>query len=75
MQHFKIIEINRKLLEKALASEIDDFEDAVIEASSSKEKADYILTRNIRDFKKSMVNAITPEELLVIYRKRNTPSK
>ena len=75
MQHFKIIEINRELLEKALTSEIDDFEDAVIEASSSKEKAEYILTRNIKDFKKSMINAITPDELLVIYRKRNTPSK
>ena len=75
MQYFKVIEINRGLLEKALTSEIDDFEDAVIEASSSKERAEYILTRNIRDFKKSVVNAITPEELLVIYNKRNAPYK
>jgi capsule polysaccharide export protein KpsE/RkpR len=74
MQNFKVIEINRELLEKALTSEIDDFEDAVIEALSSKEKAEYILTRNIKDFKKSIVNAITPEELLVIYNKRNTPN-
>jgi len=75
MQHFKIIEVNRELLEKALTSEIDDFEDAVIEASSSKEKAEHILTRNIKDFKKSIVTAITPEELLAIYSKRNTSNK
>jgi predicted nucleic acid-binding protein len=72
MQHFEIIGVDRELLEKALASEIDDFEDAVIEVSSSKEKAEYILTRNIRDFKKSIVNAITPEELLVIYHNQNS---
>jgi predicted nucleic acid-binding protein len=75
MQHFKIIEVNRELLEKALTSEIDDFEDAVIEASSSKEKAEYILTRNIRDCKKSIIHAIAPEELLVIYNNRNIPNK
>ena len=62
-------------MEKALTSEIDDFEDAVIEASSSKEKVEYILTRNIKDFKKSIVHAITPEELLVINNNQNTPNK
>jgi hypothetical protein len=31
-----------------------------------REGAEYILTRNTKDFKKSMVKAIIPEELLVI---------
>jgi len=66
MKSFKVIEINEELLYKALASEIDDFEDAVIEASAKEKNSSYILTRNIKDFKKSMVNAITPEELLAI---------
>ena len=66
MKSFKVIEINEKILEKALASEIDDFEDAVIEVSANDKKAAYILTRNTRDFKKSVVNVITPEELLAI---------
>ena len=66
MNRFKVIEINENLLGKALSSEIDDFEDAVIEVSSKEKNAEYILTRNIKDFKKSIINAITPEELLTI---------
>ena len=64
MNRFKVIEVNDELLAKALSSEIDDFEDAVIEASAKGKNADYIVTRNFKDFKKSMVNAISPEELL-----------
>ena len=66
MGRFKIIEINEELLSKALSSGIDDFEDAVIEVSSKVKNAEYIITRNIRDFKKSIVSAISPEEFLVI---------
>jgi len=69
MNRFEIIEVNAKILNKALISEMDDYEDAVIEASSVDKKVEYILTRNIKDFKKSIVNAITPEELLVILKK------
>jgi len=63
---FEVIEINAEILGKALTSEINDFEDAVIEASSIEKKVEYILTSNIKDFKKSVVNAITPDELLVL---------
>jgi len=45
---------------------LTDFEDAVIEASAKEKNSSYILTRNIKDFKKSMVKVITPEELLAI---------
>jgi predicted nucleic acid-binding protein len=69
MKHFKVIAIDEEILTGALHSEIDDFEDAVIEISSKKNSAEYILTRNIKDFKKSAVKAITPEELLVILKK------
>ncbi|GHV95008.1 twitching motility protein PilT [Spirochaetia bacterium] len=66
MKRFEVIEINAEILNKALYSKIADFEDAVIEISSNEKNAEYILTRNIKDFKKSIVSAITPEELLVI---------
>jgi hypothetical protein len=66
MKHFKVIAINEEILNKALFSEIDDFEDAVIEISSKENEAEYILTRNTRDFKKSIIKPIMPEELLVI---------
>ena len=67
MKRFKVIEINEELLHEALNSGIDDFEDAVIEVSANGKNADYILTRNIKDFKKSIVHAITPEEFLIIF--------
>jgi len=66
LRQFKIIEINEVLLNKSLYSEIDDYEDAVIEVSAYENNVDYILTRNIRDFRKSIIKAITPEELLAI---------
>ncbi|MDR2759366.1 MAG: PIN domain-containing protein [Spirochaetaceae bacterium] len=66
MKHFKVIATNEEILQKALFSEIDDFEDAVIEVSSKENGAEYILTRNTRDFKKSIITPITPEELLII---------
>jgi len=53
-------------LERALNSEIDDFEDAVIDVSAKEKNAAYILTRNTKDFRKGVVNVITPDELLVI---------
>jgi predicted nucleic acid-binding protein len=66
MKRFTVIEINEELLNKALGSDIDDFEDAVIEVSAKDRNADYIITRNIKDFKKSVIPAKTPEELLLI---------
>jgi predicted nucleic acid-binding protein len=66
IKRFKVIATDEEILTKALHSGIDDFEDAVIEVSSKENEAEYILTRNTKDFKKSMVKAITPEELLVI---------
>ena len=66
MKRFKVIEINEDVLQKALYSEVEDYEDAVIEASAKKSDADFIVTRNIKDFKKSIVKAITPEEILAI---------
>jgi predicted nucleic acid-binding protein len=68
MKRFKVIATDEEILTEALHSDIDDFEDAVIEISSKENDAEYILTRNIKDFKKSIVKAITPEELLVIFR-------
>jgi predicted nucleic acid-binding protein len=43
-----------------------DFEDAVIAAIAQREKADYIITRNTKDYSKSPVLAIAPDEFLVL---------
>jgi predicted nucleic acid-binding protein len=41
-----------------------DFEDAVIAAIAIRENAEYIITRNIRDFTQSVIPAITPDDFL-----------
>lgn len=42
----------------------NDFEDAVQSVTAERIHADYIITRNVRDFSKSKVMAFTPSELL-----------
>ena len=54
----------------AHALDMNDFEDAVLAATSKREKADYIVTRNKRDFKGSPVPAVEPEELLALCAKK-----
>ena len=39
-------------------------EDAIIAAIAMREKADYIITRNTKDFSKSSIKAITPDMFL-----------
>jgi predicted nucleic acid-binding protein len=41
-----------------------DFEDAVQSSCAKRNKADYIITNNINDFKESIVPAITPPQAL-----------
>lgn len=42
----------------------DDFEDAVQCSIEQRIHAEYIITRNIRDFRKSKVMALTPKEFI-----------
>lgn len=44
----------------------DDFEDALQAATAKRIHADHIITRNVKDFKKSEVIAFTPSEFLAI---------
>jgi len=45
---------------------IPDFEDSVVSAIANRNKADYIITRNVDDFVKSSVPAISPSDFLKI---------
>lgn len=49
----------------ALHSGMADFEDAVMSESAYRIKADYIITRNIKDYSKSKVPAISPSDFLM----------
>ena len=49
----------------ALSSKITDFEDALAGAIAKRVKADYIVTRNTKDFNNSPVAAIDPKDFLI----------
>jgi len=64
MALFEITSINRLVLENALTSKFTDFEDSVLHESARHAGVEYIITRNIKDFKKTKVPAFTPGEFL-----------
>ncbi|MDZ7761100.1 MAG: PIN domain-containing protein [Desulfovermiculus sp.] len=50
---------------RARSMQFTDFEDAVVASVAETEECHCIITRNIRDFKGSSIQALTPEEFLV----------
>jgi predicted nucleic acid-binding protein len=61
---FEIADFSPSILEKAVELKWSDFEDAVQCATAEQIHADYIITRNVRDFTQSKVTAFSPTELL-----------
>ena len=61
---FTIADMKADDLKKAAALPIDDYEDALQSVCASRMKADFIVTRNLKDFKNSKVMAIKPSELI-----------
>ena len=51
-------------IKAALALSIGDFENAVVSAIAKREKADFIITKNEKDFSQSPVPAINPRQFL-----------
>ena len=62
------LKVDEKIIKAALDSDFKDFEDA-IQYYTAKEfkKIDVIITRNIKDFKKSSLPVMTPETFLKTY--------
>lgn len=63
----RICDTSAKDIAAALILNISDFEDAVSAAAALREKAEYIVTRNLRDFQNSPVPALSPAEFLQKY--------
>ena len=62
---FSILPSTGEILKSALDSKIKDYEDAVIEVTGLKNNIDFIITRNIKDFDKSRIESLSPEEFLI----------
>ena len=59
---FTVTDLTLDELRTAANMKWRDFEDAVQSATASRIHADYIITRNTKDFEGSNVRALTPEE-------------
>ena len=61
---FDFVDLSASDLSKAAQLHWDDFEDALQSVTAERIHADYIITRNVKDFTKSRVVAFTPSELI-----------
>lgn len=60
---FTIVDLKADDLKRAAEMSFKDYEDAVQSACASRIRANYIITRNIKDFTESRIPAIKPAEL------------
>lgn len=60
----KILPVDEKIIELALLSEFDDFEDAIQYYTAKGNNIHYLVTRNIKDYKKADITICTAEEYL-----------
>ena len=61
---FNVIDLKADDVIKASKLNLGDYEDAIQSVCAARIKADYIVTRNIKDFQGSKVPAIKPSELI-----------
>ncbi len=66
LSFLQVVGISPEDAQRALQQRWTDFEDCMVAQCAQKVKADYIVTRNVKDFQRSTVEAVTPEQLFEI---------
>ena len=64
IQIVDVVPVLKSDINTALTSDFSDFEDAVQASCASRVKTDYIVTRNVKDFRNSIVPSILPGDML-----------
>ncbi|MFZ2654986.1 MAG: PIN domain-containing protein [Victivallales bacterium] len=64
---FSPVSLDEQILNQAIDSKMNDFEDAIQFFSAVHSASDFIITRNSKDFPKSSIPVLTPEEFLAIF--------
>ena len=67
VKYISVITINHQSVLKALKSKFSDFEDALQYYSALENQCEYIITRNIEDYKNSKINILLPEEFAKMF--------
>jgi predicted nucleic acid-binding protein len=64
LDYLTVVAVDVDIFKKSLRSNHKDFEDAIqILCASNVEKMEFIVTRNIKDFRNSEIPVLTPDEL------------
>lgn len=66
LQFLKIAPVDQNTIEQALNLPYRDFEDAVQMIAALQMHADYLLTRNVRDYQPAPLPVVQPAELLAV---------
>lgn len=61
---FKILDVTGTDCEKALEMAMSDYEDALLATCAKRNKMDYIITRNLKDFTNSPTKIMSPDDFL-----------
>ena len=64
LEVFSIAGVDETCVKNALNSSWSDFEDSVQHEVAFQIRADYLVTRNVSDFKTSFIEVITPTDFL-----------
>ena len=59
---FEVAPVNRLVIENAIEAHFTDFEDSILHESARHAGAEYIITRDINDFKNAKLPTFTPVE-------------
>lgn len=59
-----VVPLSEKIIDLALNSEFNDFEDAIQHFSAIESDCDLLLTRNLKDFKKSQITVMTAQDFI-----------
>ncbi|MCP4146734.1 MAG: PIN domain-containing protein, partial [bacterium] len=63
----KIVPITERIIEFALSSEFNDFEDAILYYAAKEKGLDYLITRSKKNYKKGIITILTAEEYLELF--------
>lgn len=67
VKYITVIAIDHQNVLEALKSKFSDFEDALQHSSAIESRCEYIITRNIEDYKSSKIKVLLPEEFIVMF--------
>jgi hypothetical protein len=61
-----VVPLDNKILNKSIDASFSDFEDGIQFFSAMQCDADYLITRNVKDFPQEDIPALEPEEFLAL---------